>query len=229
MSDLSTPPTRIIVDSEHIGIRTILPILAFVGFIGGILLGRVVAQMIDRALSPTCISATLALIGMIGMIQLGDHILKRLWTSGRYIDVDDSQITLVDSRRKTTEQTSINWHHPFQVQAWHFVVPTRKSRVPKGWYCVAVRLVQGHQEFIVYSFLKPEEALQQITSFHEWFTELKPKRERTQLASVDPRWAAQQERYRRLETQRWQDGAEVDSTSFYRLMHYIQRYGQQGA
>lgn len=226
MSDLSTPPTRIVVDAEHIGIRTFLPILAIAGLVGGVILGRIIAVAIDKDLSPTCISATLALVGMIGMIQFGDRVLKQIWTSGRYLEIDDSQMTLVDERRRTSKELTINWHQPFKVQTWHFVVPNRKSRVPKGWYCASVRVIQGAQEYIVYSFLKPETALQQIASFHEWFVTLKPKKEREELSSTDPRWAAQQERYRRLESQRWQDGAEINEEDFYRLMHYVQRNGE---
>ncbi|MCB9436461.1 MAG: hypothetical protein H6673_05625 [Anaerolineales bacterium] len=226
MSDLTPPPNRITVDAEHIGIRTILPILAFLGFAGGILLGRIIASLIDEALSPTCISASLALVGAIGMVQLSDKLLKRVWTSGRYLDLDAQCLTLVDERRKTPEQQAISWQQPFQVQAWYFEVPTRKSRVPKGWYCASVRFNQGQYDYIVYTFLKPDEAIQQIASFHEWFVTLKPKKEREELSSADPRWAAQQERYRRLENQRWQNGAEISAESFYHIFQFVQRYGQ---
>lgn len=226
MSDLPTSPTRITVDAEHIGIRTILPILAFVGFVGGILLGRSIASAIDEALSPTCISASLAIVGAIGMIQVGDKLLKRVWSSGRYLDLDEQHLTLVNAHRKTPEQQSINWHQPFHVQAWYFVVPTRKSRVPKGWLCASVRLTQGAHDYIVYAFLQPDKAVEHIASFHEWFVTLRPKKERADLSSTDPRWSAQQERYRRLENQRWQDGAEIDAESFYLVLQFVQRYGQ---
>lgn len=226
MSDLSIPPTHITVDAEHIGIRTVLPILAFVGFVGGIVFGRLIASAIDEALSPTCISASLAIAGAIGMIQVGDKLLKRVWSSGRYLDLDEQRLTLVNTRRKTPEQQSISWQQPFQVQAWYFVVPTRKSRVPKGWFCASIRLNQSQNDYIVYAFLQPDEALQHIASFHEWFVSLKPKKGRAELSSTDPRWAAQQERYRRLENQRWQDGAEIDAESFYLILQFVQRYGQ---
>lgn len=217
-------PVRMVVDAEHVGIRTIMPVLAVAGLIGGFVLGNLVAPLVDEALSSLCLSLIFAAIGLVTLTYVGERFIKPLWSSGRVILVDRSRLQLLDKRRKPPQESTIEWDNPLQVQAWYFEVPTRRSRVPKGWYCVSIRLVQDEQKLILYSFLKPEAAEESVPRFNDWFVKLFPKKEREQITDVQK--AARQERFRRLEDHRWHDGAELSAEDFLVVMTQVDRHGQ---
>lgn len=211
--DLSNNPIHLSVDTEHIGIRTIMPILAFAGLAGGFILGQLIAPIIDAALSSLCLSVFFSLAGLVIALFFGERIIKPRWTSGRYINLDSHQLNLVDNRKKPSQQTLIRWHDELTTQAWYFVVPTRRSRVPKNWYCTSVRLVQDETEMILYSFVSPDTA-KALPYFAEHFVRLYSKKEREEKLGQNVQWSAEQERLRRYEGQRWHDGAELAPEDF---------------
>jgi hypothetical protein len=213
------------VDAEHIGIRTAMPILAVVGLLGGFILGGIIAPLIDNALSTMCMSLFGAVAGLVILTQIGERAIKPLWHSSRSAIVDTSNLTIIDYRRRPKHETTIQWHHAFDVQAWYFEVPNRKSRVSKGWYCTSVRLIQDQEKLIFYTFMSPEEA-QSIPHFSDWFVHLRKKKEREELATSDPHQAAIQDRHRKLEKLRWDDGAELKIEDFLALMNLVARHGQ---
>ncbi|NDJ84734.1 MAG: hypothetical protein GYB66_02505 [Chloroflexi bacterium] len=221
-TEIGDEPAEMIVDPEHIGIRTMMPILAAIGLIGGYVLGDVVTGLIDETVGSLCTSIALALIGLVALTQFGERVIKPRWSSGRRLFVDRAYLTMRDKRRKPATETTMPWQ-AIKAQAWYFTVPTRKSRVPKGWFCTAVRLVQDDDELILYAFLKPEIA-QEMPGFERWFTRLRDKKERETLANTDTRAASQQERYRRLEGKRWNDGAELTGEDFVAVMELVDQH-----
>ncbi len=224
MTAIGDTPTQMVVDAEHVGIRTVMPMLAVAGMIGGFVLGRVVAPMIDPSFDSLCLSLVFAVMGLVGLFYVGDRIIKPMWSSGRGLEVDNSHLVLRDWRRKPVKETVLQWNDDLKVQAWYFEVPTRRSRVPKGWYCVSVRLVQDELNLILYTFMKPEEAEAKVAQFSEWFMKLLPKKERELI--TDTAKAARQERFRRLEGQRWYDGAELKAEDFLAVMALITQHGR---
>jgi hypothetical protein len=211
------------VDAEHIGIRTLMPLLAIGGFIGGIILGGLLAPLIDESGS-LCFGIGLGLVAAVLLLQFGERVIKPRWGSGRKLHVDRSQLVLHDTRAKPPTETVIKWQAGVNVLAWYFIVPTGRSRVPKGWYCTAVRLTQDEQTIILYSFIKPEIA-EQLPHFNDWFFHLRDKKEREAIAERDPQQGAKQERYRRLENERWNNGAELTDIDFRSIMELVAEYG----
>ncbi len=225
ITPISDNPTQMTVDAEHIGIRTAMPLLAIAGIIGGFILGGIIAPLLDEALSSLCMSLIGATAGLVILTQIGERVIKPLWGSGRNVTVDTSQLALIDRRRKPQKEKVIQWNDELGVQAWFFEVPTRKSRVSKGWYCTSVRLMQKQEDMIFYTFISPENA-QSIPHFSDWFIHLRKKKERQELANADPRQAAEQERYRKLEDMRWNDGAELKVEDFLAVMNLVGKHGE---
>jgi len=223
--EITDSPTQMTVDAEHIGIRTTMPILAIGGLIGGFILGGIIAPLIDDALSTMCMSLIGATAGLVILTQIGERVVKPMWNSGRSLTVDTSNLALIDHRRRPKHETTIYWRDVFDVQAWYFEVPTRKSRVSKGWYCTSVRVIQDQEKLIFYTFMSPEEA-QSLPHFSDWFIHLRKKKERQELSSSDPHQAAIQERYRKLEGLRWNDGAELKIEDFLALMNLVAQHGR---
>lgn len=222
--EITDTPTKMTVDAEHIGIRTTMPILAIVGLIGGFILGGILAPTIDESLSVMCLSLIGATAGLVILTQIGERVIKPMWKSGRTLTVDTSSLTLIDHRRRPKRETTIHWQTDFDVQTWYFEVPTRKSRVKKGWYCASTRLIQDQETLIFYTFISPEDA-QTIPRFSDWFIQLRRKKEREELANTAPQQAATQERYHKLEHMRWNDGAELITADFLALMILVAQHG----
>ena len=221
LTELANAPLRLKVDSEHVGIRTLMPILGAIGLIGGFILGGLIARQIDESLSTSCVGAVTAIIGVAVMLQLGDKVIKRLWTSGRELQIEHHALRLINRK----EQVEMQWSQGLGIQAWFFEVPTRRARVPKGWYCTSVRLTQNDEKIILYSFLSPEHA-QSLHYFNEWFIHLRNKKEREAMGQQDARWLTQQERFRRLEGDRWFTGAELAPEDFLGVMELVYEHGQ---
>lgn len=216
-------PMTIPVDLEHIGIRITLPILAIASGVGGFVLGTIITPLIDESLGSLCLSMIFALGGLIFVPQLVEPILKRFWSSGRQIELDETGL-IVKVRRKNKDTLHFFWGQPLNLTAYYWEVETRKSRVKRGWFCVAVQATQSEQELIVYCFISPDSATD-IVGFRDYFFHLLPKQAREEMTNIDPRAAATQERYRRLESHRWFDGAEVSEEHFMILLQKFQEHG----
>lgn len=221
---LSETGRHIPVDTEHFGIRLLMPSLLFIGLIGGYVLGNVTSRSIAPSVGPLCISTIFAVIGAVILLTIGEQIIKPLWTSGRHIEADTHQLVLHDRRRDRAPQTTIEWQQPLNVTAYYWEVNTGKSRVRKGWYCVVLQLEQNDSPVLIYTFLPPE-SMQTVPRLKEWFVRLLPKAQRENLAKDDPREAARQERYRKLESHRWFDGAEIAEPEFMAIMEMAAQYG----
>lgn len=221
---LEDMPQQIPIDTEHLGVRIVIPLMALAGIIGGFILGRVVAVALDESIGTLCFSLGFAVVGMGVMLQLGERFVKPNWSSGRHIELQPDQLIVIDRRPSQEKDITFNWRAELDTIAYFWEVDTGKSRVRKGWYCVAVQLRQDEQQAVFYTFLSPEDAAA-IPRFHEWFVRLLPKKNREDLIKVDPREAARQERYRKIESYRWFDGAELESSHFAALMHFVSQHG----
>ena len=217
-------PMTIPVDTEHIGIRTFLPILAIGGAVGGFILGRIITPLIDENLGSLCFSMILAVMGFVLVSQLGEQILKRIWGSGRHLELSEQDLMVNDKRQGKTGDFRFVWDQGVDVAGFYWEVETRKSRVQQGWYCVAAHITQRDNELIIYSFLPPDDA-KDINDFRDYFFRLLPKKTREELVNTDPREAAVQERYRRLESQRWFDGAELHNDHFMLMLEMLHKHG----
>ena len=216
-------PSHIIpVDTEHLGIRLFVPITTVASLVGGYLLGGAILQAIVPTASVMCLGIPMAIIVAAIALQFVDKVVKPRWTSGRHI-VHDHQLTLVDNRRGKNKEIVFNWMQPLDYETWYFEIATkRKSRVPQGWYCTSLRLVQDNHVAIIYTFMSPDKA-RELTGFNDKFTLLQRQEKSGGLSQSSVKksamqLSAQQKRLRQYENERWEDGAEVASEDFAQII-----------
>lgn len=205
-----TAERHITIDAEHFAVRFLVPVLAIVlTLVTHFVLLAVLDQLLDESVSTECLVLPVDLIVLIGAGYGADRLLKRLLPSRRHAILDDGGLTLVDERRKPAETRHIDWAKNFSVQTWRFRVK-RRTRVPKGWFCLAIQLLQDETDIIFYTFMSPE-AAEKMPGYKN-FTRLRPRKE-TQ-SNTDLSAAAQQRRLLKLEDQRWNNGAEMKPEDF---------------
>ncbi len=214
-------PMTIAIDAEHIGVRLLIPVLTIVGIFGGVALAGMVQTLLGELVSLWCV--VLVLAGLMAFIfaQIGERVIKPLWPSGRYLVLDHEGLTL--HYRKANQKQhdyQFRWIDEPTVHSWYWEVETRKSRVQRGWYCLAVRLSADERHLTLYTFMSLTTA-ETLPRFQEWFVKLLPKTEREKMTASDPRGAAIQSRYKQLESERWLDGAEVSADDFALVMFAI--------
>lgn len=209
----------IIIDSEHFAIRLLVPILMIGLIVIAHLLGTwVLSSTIGDDTSPLC----LVLIGDVIVLLLGGFFLerglKRLLPSRRSAVLSQSQLVVTDKRVKPPSTMTIDWQQRVNVKAWRFEV-MRQTRVRKGWYCMALQLLQDEQSVILYTFMSPEVA-QAAIGFNN-FIRLRPRKETESNRELTA--AAEQRRLLTLEDARWQDGAEINQEDFKAVLETLQR------
>ena len=216
----STTERTIEIDTEHILIRVLLPILtigAVLGtHIGGLsLLGRLLPNNID----PVCVLLPLDGLVFIGGGLLIERALRRVWPARRRATLDDRALTLTDHRKRPPKLTRIEWGQRVNVRAWRFTVK-RPGRVPRGWYCMALQLLQDENAAIFYTFM-PRKAAEKLRDF-DHFVRLRSRKET--LSNPDLEAAAEQRRLLKLEDARWEDGAEVSREDFAAILEALRRH-----
>lgn len=218
-------PMTILVDTEHIGVRFLIPSLAIIGILVGIALSGVIQAILGDLVSVWCVAMILAVILAIALTQIGERFIKPLWPSGRYLTLAQDGLAL--HHRKTSQQHRdyyFRWAAEPKIYSWYWSLDKRKSRVQQGWHCVAVRLSEGEHAITIYSFMSPIDA-EALPRFNEWFVHLLPKVVRERMTESDPRQAAIQARYKEFENERWIEGAEIDADDFAILIKVISESG----
>ena len=208
------------IDTEHILIRVLLPLLtvgAVLGtHIGGLsVLGRLLPSRID----PVCVLLPLDGLVFVGGGLLFERALKRLWPVRRRATLSEHALTLTDRRKRPPQSTRIEWGRRVNVRAWRFTVK-RPGRIPRGWYCMALHLLQDENEAIFYTFMSRKEA-EKLTGF-ERFVRLRSRQET--LSNPDLSAVAEQRRLLKLEDARWEDGAEVSREDFGAILAALRRH-----
>ena len=204
------------IDVEHLGIRVVVPLLAF----GALLLGWWVIPLVMEAtgLQSTLLSflqLPLIIGAAIGGAYVADRLLKGRWLSGRELRLDDDRLIM---REKDGSEKTIVWGERVNALAWRFTV-ARRGRVPKGHICLALQLIQDEQEVTFYGFVSPKqvETLPNVEAFTPLSARRTLKDERLNL-----RIAGQQRRLLQAEDERWQHGGELTADAFSDLWARLQ-------
>ncbi|NLF75713.1 MAG: hypothetical protein GX573_08445 [Chloroflexi bacterium] len=209
---------RVIIDAEHFSIRFLVPIIA----LGAGLLthfgGRALLDRLLDSIDPLCIVLPLDVVAVVGVGYGAEYLLKRLMPSRRTAALSDDALVVTDGRRDPPVVGRIDWQRTFNVKAWRFAV-RRRTRIPKGWYCLAVHLLQDETEIILYTFMSPGDA--EAIIGYDQFVRLRPRSE-TQ-SNQDLSTAAEQRRLLKLEDARWNDGGEISQDDFRALLAILQR------
>lgn len=160
------------------------------------------------------------IIGAAGLGVLAswgiERILTPIWPSGRFIEVDDNELTL---HWAESEKDLIKWNAPLEITAWHFKIQQGGTTAPRGWHCVACLLAQEDRWVAVYSFINPRE----LSSIAGWkaFTELPPSRRPSPLRRA-PMQKLPSDDLRIAERYRWNEGCELTSDDFNALMAAVE-------
>jgi hypothetical protein len=196
----ASPEFRAPVDPEHAALR-----LAIVGvFVGLSIVGYLVANAIFQGVGFNIIALIVALGAGIGGMQVVDGFLKRRWPSGRALEIQGDAIRLT-LRGKT--QREINGAEHVNVLFWRFEI-RKRARAPKGWYVVALALLQDDDYLPAYTFVSPEDY--KTMPYSAQYVRLSARKE----AETDMRLAGQQRRLLNAEAARWNEGAEMAKADF---------------
>jgi hypothetical protein len=202
------------VDTEQFSVRFLVPTIAIgLTLVTHFLSRYLFEDVLTVNFSAECIIIPLDLIMLVLAGYSTEQFLKRVMPSRREATLSDQALILIDGRKKPPLITHIEWDQKIEVLAWRFEV-TRRTRVPKGWYCMALHFAQDDTEAVVYGFMPPDDA-EKVPGYHQ-FTLLRQRKET--LSSTDLSASAHQRRLLKLEDRRWQDGAEFHTEDFTALL-----------
>jgi hypothetical protein len=215
----ATSERHIVIDAEHFPVRFWGPVLA----LGLVVLAHIVGMALAKralgsSVSPLCVVLPADLLIFIAGGMIIERLLRRVWPSRRSATLSEQALVITDARRSPARVTRIEWDRTVNVRAWRFPVQ-RRTRIPRGWYCMALHLLQDEEEAILYTFMPPQEAENAIG--YRYFVRLRPRRE-TQ-SNTDLSAVAEQRRLLKLEDQRWNDGAEIAREDFHAVLHMLRQ------
>ncbi|MGF1507010.1 MAG: hypothetical protein ACFB51_18025 [Anaerolineae bacterium] len=204
------------VDRLHGGVRLAILGAFFVGFYIG-------AWLVIPNLLPALglEAATNLMPGLLGGIifamvfsWLAEQILPRVWPSRRRLVVTGDAIKLQEGDEL---QAILDRSERLTIFSWSFPIETRRAAVPRGWYCLAVRVAQGRRFISPYTFMPPDalEDFPQIRSFTELISEKEAKKPGNEhLLDI----FGEQGHLRAAESDRWRDGVEMSREDFRQLV-----------
>ncbi|NLX10641.1 MAG: hypothetical protein GXY36_13370 [Chloroflexi bacterium] len=212
---------RITIDAEHFSIRFLVPVLTLGSVIVFHLVGMAVLdRVLDEGVNVACIVLPLDVLVFLGLGYVYERVLKRVMPSKRYALLSDETLIVADGREKNPpQQVTLTWDQTINPAAWRFVV-RRRTRVPKGWFCLALQLLQDEESIIFYTFMPQDEA--EALPGYKQFVRLRPRKEVE--SSTDLRGVAEQRRYLKLEDERWNDGAEIAPDDFRAVLMQVARH-----
>lgn len=218
MTGETTPPVAaskvfsLTVDPEHSGLR-----LAVVGVFGisAVILYFVTTRIIPQLSGINIIAAVVALAGATVLTQVIDRLFKQRWPSGRSLRIVEDKVQLV---QRDSVQREIDGDQHVNVLMWRFTI-AKRTRIPKGWYMVAIALSQDDLYLPVYTFVSPADF--DTLPLHKHYMSLQARKKNE---AQDLKLAGQQRRLRTAEDARWAEGAEMSKADYER---YITRLSQQ--
>lgn len=198
----SQPKFSVPVDPEHAALRLAIIVV----FFGAAILGYVVTNTVLQGEGFNIIALVVGIAAGIGGMQVIDSVFKSRWPSGRTLEIEGSKIRLA-LRGKV--QREIDGDQHVNVMMWRFDIK-RRARAPKGWFVIALALMQDDLYIPVYTFISPEEF--KALPLHEQYVKLSARKDPDH--ERDMRVAGQQRRLLNAEAARWNEGAEVVRADF---------------
>jgi hypothetical protein len=208
------------VDIEHLGFRIALPLIT-IG--GGVLIWLALINPLDDLLAANTGVIGLgwvaaAALGMLLAILIGivaDRLLKRYWPSSRSLVINPDTLMLVDNNRKHPSQQTIHMDRRINPMLWRFLVMRSTPKAQSGWSMLAMQLAQDENEMILYTFISPKRA--KVFPMYNLFRVLLNTKD-SQNSKLGVRETAEQRRLRKLEQERWENGAELRPEDFLALV-----------
>lgn len=231
MTSPSAQPIVLNADQEHSGLQAGVMITILVAFsvaflsVNAILSGpRFEGQLVSSY--SFALSCLLALIIALVVASVGESIMKRYWTSGRRVVLDDDGVKATLAGGK---QARLDWSSRVWAIRWYFLLKGyprggRERRLTTKHICVACQLQQDDTRLIVYGYLKGNqaEALLAGGDFHQ----IKPadyyerrglriRRQTTDRPQIPTKVLTGKEGpYWLAEQRRWEQGIELTAKDF---------------
>jgi hypothetical protein len=156
-------------------------------------------------------------IGVIvgaGTAYISEYMLKRYWVSDRFVHLTPKRLSFIFGKK---EDRFVDPTERINVLAWYFEVK-RNSRVPKGWYVLALCFEQDDIYLPIYALLSPDDFQNVDTNFFKALTGSR----RDYKADENVRVAAEQKRLLTAETARNIDGVEATFEDVEKMLTYLQ-------
>lgn len=201
-----------LIDPEPGAVRLGVVVIFIVGFVGGFLL---ISQIFGLE---GC--SILGIFGGLGiavvLMLIAENLLKKVWQSNRRLVLEDERMAFEfagDERRAINPAQTIN------VTAWRFTTK-RRTRVPKGWYMIAINFEQDDIYLPVYTLMPPEDF--DKLEFKDTFFELTGSRKDLENEE-DLRLAGKKRRILMAETARSIDGVEMRPEDFIMFIESLRK------
>jgi len=216
---LASDERQITIDAEHAAVRWLVLVLTAGLVVLVHLVGTAVVHRLAGDTSSLCIVVPLDVIALVAGGLTIESVLKRSIPSRRSATLSEQALIVRDERRRPPRITRIAWDKTVNVKAWRFII-SRRARVQKGWYCMAVHLLQDDDEVVFYTFMPPHES--EAVLHYQRFVRLRPRQEIR--SSTDLNTVAEQRRLLKLEDARWNDGAELSREDFKKLLETLRQH-----
>jgi hypothetical protein len=213
-------PRPIVIDAEHFSVRLLVPVVMVGLTLVFHFVGRaVLSEILSEGVNPTCVILPLDIVCLFSVGYVTERSLKRLVPSRRSATLSDDRLVITDRRHHPPQEIQVVWDKTVNVMAWRFVV-RRRTRIPKGWLCMAVQLLQDEADIILYTFMSPDEA--EALQGYSNFARLRPRKETE--SNNDLRAVAEQRRLLKLEDARWEDGSEIAPDDFRAVLTMLEKH-----
>jgi hypothetical protein len=203
------------VDPEPSGLR-----MALVGiFLGGTIVTYVLSASFATmgACNPLALFVALGVGGVLMFVA--EKWLKPRWKTTRFVHLTPTALRVLS---KGEPSRVIDPTMQVNVLMWHFQIK-RRTRVPKGWFVVALALEQDEAYLPVYTLLSPE-GFAALPGANQ-FTMLSTRKELSQMQDASNlRKAGLQRRLHTAEFARGVEGAEMVEEDFYTYVNWLETH-----
>ncbi len=212
-------------DREHSGVRTAVTLTLIVLLILSYLLVNQLLQSITGD-SPLILVCGIALPVALAIAWGIETMLKRVWHSGRSLQVDSHQIVATN---RIQNDVRFNLSQELNQLRWQFKMGDyprggRERRIASSWICLAVQLQQGAKKLTVFSYVSAKNGteLSNLLQFNLLnMDEVYNTSVRSRMFSTPTRpdisakvLSGRNGRYWLAEKTRWNDGYELTPSDF---------------
>lgn len=190
-----------------------IALYTFVAFFISTIIAYIASSMIFTWGWCSALGVFIAVTVGAGVAFITEKMLKRYWVSDRFVQITSNRLSFIFGNR---EDRFVDPTEKVNVLAWYFEIK-RNSRVPKGWYVVALCFEQDDIYLPIYALLSPDDFENVDTEFFKMLTG-----SRKDYKADNVRIAAEQKRLLMAETARNIDGVEATFDDIEKMLTYLQ-------